>query len=98
MHTHALHRYRQIGTALAVDEASPHRLVQMLMNHALEKINFARGYMVRNEIAAKGAAIGAGIITLDGDGRQPPSFRASRSNDRDSVRPVAVRAPRRTTR
>lgn len=70
MHTergdHALGQYREIGTKMAASEASPHRLVQMLMDHALAKINFARGHMERNEVEAKGAAIGDAIAVVNG--------------------------------
>lgn len=62
----ALDQYRQIGTSIAVDAASPHRLIQMMMEHTLSKINFARGSMERNEIAEKGAAIGDAIAVING--------------------------------
>ena len=70
MHTerggHALQQYRQIGTSFAVDDASPHRLIQMMMEHTLGKINFALGHIERNEVAAKGKAIGDAIAVISG--------------------------------
>lgn len=62
----ALQQYRQIGTSFAVDDASPHRLIQMMMEHTLGKINFALGHIERNEIAAKGKAIGDAIAVISG--------------------------------
>jgi len=62
----ALRQYQQIGTRIAVDESSPHRLIQMMMEHALTKMNFARGHMERREIAEKGKAIGDAISVING--------------------------------
>ena len=61
----ALQQYRQIGNS-SVDESSPHRLIQMMMEHALSRINFARGHMERREIDRKGKAIGDAISVING--------------------------------
>jgi flagellar protein FliS len=62
----ALRQYQRIGTSNTVGESSPHRLIQMMMEHALSRINFARGHMERKEIAKKGKAIGDAISIVNG--------------------------------
>jgi len=62
----ALKQYQQIGTTMSVDDASPHRLIQLLMEHALKRINFARGHMERGETEKKGRAIGDAISVING--------------------------------
>lgn len=62
----ALRQYQQIGTRSAVSDASPHRLIQMMMEHALAKMNYARGHMERGEIPEKGKAIGDAISVING--------------------------------
>ena len=61
-----LNQYRQVGTQSGVASASPHRLIQMLMEGALEKINLAKGYMQRGDIALKGSHISWAISIIDG--------------------------------
>ena len=51
-------QYRTLGTESGVEDASPHRLIQMLMEGAMEKIAIAKGHMLRNETALKGEYIG----------------------------------------
>ena len=62
----ALKQYEQIGTMSAVEESSPHRLIQLMMEHAVKRINFARGHMERGEIDKKGKAIGDAISVING--------------------------------
>ncbi len=62
----ALQQYQQIGKKVAVEEASPHRLIQMLMEGALEKIAAAKGYMERGAIQEKGAHITWAVSIIDG--------------------------------
>jgi len=49
--------YSAVGTQTGVTEATPHRLIQMLLDGALDKIARAKGAMQRNEIAEKGSHI-----------------------------------------
>ena len=57
--------YASVGTQTGVSEASPHRLIQMLLDGALDKIARARGAMQRKEYAEKGNHItSAGSIVL----------------------------------
>ncbi len=58
--------YGQVKTQTNVEIASPHRLIQMLMEGALEKINFAKNYMINGNIAEKGAHISWAISIVSG--------------------------------
>ncbi len=62
----ALRQYRQVGTQSGVAEASPHQLVTLLMDGALDRISIAKGHMMRNEATEKGQRIGAAISIIDG--------------------------------
>ena len=62
----ALNEYKQVDVQGGIESASPHRLIQMLINGALEKIVAAKGFMQRNEIAAKGEHISRAISIIDG--------------------------------
>lgn len=62
----ALRQYRQIDTHSGVAEASPHQLVTLLLDGALDRISIAKGHMMRNEAAEKGQRIGAAISIIDG--------------------------------
>ena len=61
-----LNEYKQVGVQNNVADASPHRLVQMLMEGALGKIAAAKGHMERGEIRPKGEQIGCAISILEG--------------------------------
>jgi len=58
--------YGQVGTQTGVEIASPHRLIQMLMEGALEKIRLAKNYMINGNIAEKGAHISWAISIVSG--------------------------------
>ena len=62
----ALSSYRNTGLQGVVEQASPHELIRLLMDGALDRIAVARGQLERNEIAAKGASIGRAIGILEG--------------------------------
>jgi flagellar secretion chaperone FliS len=64
--TGGVQQYKEVGTQTQVDSASPHRLIQMLFEGALEKIYLAKGYMSRGEIALKGSHISWAISIIDG--------------------------------
>lgn len=49
----------------AVHYASPHELVSMLMNGAIERISQARGALQRGDTARKGERIGKAIAIID---------------------------------
>ena len=62
----ALDQYSRNAVQTGVESASPHRLIQMLMEGALGKIAAAKGNMERGNIQAKGDQIGSAIAILDG--------------------------------
>ncbi len=61
----AMQQYRQNHIQGGVDSASPHRLVQMLMEGALEKTLAAKGFMANNDIKNKGEHISWAISIID---------------------------------
>lgn len=62
----ALGQYNKMAVQTGVEAASPHRLIQMLMDGALEKVARAKGCMQRGEIRAKGQQIGWAISIIEG--------------------------------
>lgn len=62
----ASQQYQNVETQSGVESASPHRLIQMLMEGAIEKTNLAKGYMQRGDIALKASHISWAISIIDG--------------------------------
>ena len=62
----ALAQYRKIDTESALEGASPHRLIQMLMSGALDRMLQAKGALQRRDIAAKGLMLGKAISIISG--------------------------------
>ena len=62
----ALRQYQKIGAQAQTSEASPHRLVQMLMEGGLDRIAQAKGAMERKDIPNKGIFIGKAIAIVGG--------------------------------
>jgi len=67
-HKQALNAYRQVGLdgQIASVEASPHAVVRMLFDGALEKIALARNAMTRQDLVSKAQAIPNAIRIIDG--------------------------------
>lgn len=61
-----LQQYQQVKTHTGIDGASPHRLIQMLFESALERIASAKGHIQRGEMARKGEMIGKAIGIVGG--------------------------------
>lgn len=53
--------YAKIGLEVAVETASPHKLILMLFDGAVAAINIAKFEMISGEIAKKGASISKAI-------------------------------------
>jgi len=62
----ALKQYKQVGVQSGIESASPHRIIQMLMIGALEKVSIAKGHIERGDVAGKGEAIGGAMSIVDG--------------------------------
>ncbi|GIZ12186.1 flagellar export chaperone FliS [Pseudomonas sp. NCCP-436] len=62
----ALKQYQSVNTQARVVDASPHRLIQMLMEGGLTRIAQARGAMERGQTALKGELIGKSIAIIAG--------------------------------
>ncbi|MFZ4792109.1 MAG: flagellar export chaperone FliS [Candidatus Competibacteraceae bacterium] len=61
-----LKQYQQISAQAGVAYASPHRLIQMLMEGAFERIAVAKGCVQRHDIVGKGEQIGKAIDIVGG--------------------------------
>ena len=64
--SNALNVYKNVGNYGTVDAASPHQLIQLLLDGARQKIAAAKGYMQRNEVSSKGEFIGKAINIVEG--------------------------------
>jgi flagellar secretion chaperone FliS len=62
----ALKQYRELGLETQINNATPHRLIQMLMEGALERLVAAQSAMERGDTAAKGALIGKALAIISG--------------------------------
>lgn len=59
-------QYSKLGVATAVEAASPHRLIGMLLDGAMGRVATARGHMQRGETSAKGEQLSWAISILGG--------------------------------
>ncbi|MCP4994180.1 MAG: flagellar export chaperone FliS [Gammaproteobacteria bacterium] len=62
----AMSQYKSVSVSSGVEGATPHRLVQMLMEGALDKVASAKGHMMRSEVAEKGRFISWAITIISG--------------------------------
>ncbi len=62
----AIKQYQQLDAHSSVEDASPHRLIQLMMERTLTKIALAKGHMERGEIAPKGENITDAINIING--------------------------------
>ena len=62
----ALRQYQTVNTQAQLSDASPHRLIQMLMEGGLSRLAQARGAMQRGQVAAKGELISKAIGIIGG--------------------------------
>lgn len=62
----ALSQYKSVNTQAMVDSASPHRLIQMLMEGALQHMAEAKGSIQRNSLADKGESLSRAISIIGG--------------------------------
>ena len=62
----ALQQYQQVKTDAGLEDANPHRLIQLLFEGGLERLASAKGHLQRGEFARKGEQIGKAIDIIDG--------------------------------
>jgi flagellar secretion chaperone FliS len=62
----ALKQYRELGLETQINNASPHRLIQLLMDGALDRMNGAKAAMERGDAATKGVLIGKAMGIISG--------------------------------
>lgn len=62
----AMRQYQNVNTQVQAVDASPHRLIQMLMEGGLTRLAQARGAMEREQFAMKGELIGKAIGIIGG--------------------------------
>ncbi|WP_111496543.1 flagellar export chaperone FliS [Marinobacter bohaiensis] len=61
-----LQAYQRVNTQTSITDADPHKLIQLLYNGALERINMAKARMQANDIAGKGQLISKAIEIIGG--------------------------------
>lgn len=62
----ALSFYKQVNSQTGVVDADPHRLIQLLLDGALDRIAQAKGALIAGDSAAMGEALGKAIGILSG--------------------------------
>lgn len=62
----ALRQYQKVNSHAQTAVATPHRLVQMLMEAGLDRIAQAKGAIERKDVPAKGVLIGKAIEIVGG--------------------------------
>ena len=62
----ALQEYTRVGNETEIDGASPHRIIQMLMEGALQRLSKAKLAIQKQNIAEKGEMIGSAISIIGG--------------------------------
>lgn len=61
----AVSAYKTLKNQKALDDASPHQLIELMLSGALERVVSAMGAMERNETAEAGESIGKAISIVD---------------------------------
>ena len=64
--TAAMRQYQQVGVHSGIMDASPHKLVQMLMEGVLEKLALAKGNTNRQEFEEQGKNINKAMNIIGG--------------------------------
>jgi len=60
-----MNAYRATDASARVATASPHRLVQLMLEGAIDRLAAARGHMERGRIAEKGEALSRALSIID---------------------------------
>ncbi|MGE3319257.1 MAG: flagellar export chaperone FliS [Candidatus Berkiella sp.] len=62
---YALKQYQHVSIETGILNADPYRLIQILLESAIEKLTIARGFIERNNIHDKGIAISFAISIIE---------------------------------
>ncbi|MCB1666990.1 MAG: flagellar export chaperone FliS [Porticoccaceae bacterium] len=66
MNQAALSQYQSISVQSGITDATPHQMVAMLFDGALDRVSSAKGSIARNEAGRKGELLGSAIAIVDG--------------------------------
>lgn len=61
-----LQAYQRVNTQTSITDADPHKLIQLLYNAAIERINMAKARMQAKDYAGKGQLISKAIEIIGG--------------------------------
>ena len=59
-------QYRQVSVAAMVEDASPHRLIQLMFEGLMARLAAARGQITRRDIPGRAKSIGSAVAILGG--------------------------------
>lgn len=62
----AVASYRTVSAHGDVESASPHRLIELMMDGALDRIASAAGFLARGEVGPKGESVSKAINLIEG--------------------------------
>lgn len=62
----ALKQYAKVNVQSGIENASPHRLIQMLIDGALAKLSQAKGHLKNNDLSKKGSDLSVFISIIGG--------------------------------
>ncbi|MDO9438563.1 flagellar export chaperone FliS [Hydrogenophaga sp.] len=65
VNTRAASTYKRVAVDTGVQTADPHTLVSMLFDALIQSLNLARGALERQDVVAKGMAIGKSIRIME---------------------------------
>lgn len=58
--------YRQVGASGVAEQASPHQLIDAMMQTTLDRLSAARGHMERGEVGAKNEQMTKALGLIEG--------------------------------
>lgn len=66
MYSRAAKQYQSVSTQTSVMDADPHRLIQLLIDGALDRMAAAKGHIERNEIEQRNNMLNSAIKIISG--------------------------------